>query len=903
MKVPRSPISARVQGFIAQLACALAIAFQTASALTINADFSRDITGANPGANPAPVLYTGVGPAPDTGTTWNDLRVPLATTGDSGANTVSHPIVFNNLSASNGAATSVGIRLTSGFTSAFNGAAAASTSVVSLQNDRVFPSLGSLATLTIQGLDPGKKYTVFLIGAGGFSTAFTINSSSKIASGNAFDGAWTEGGEFVSFSGITPTSGGEIAIAIQDGTAPIDSFGVLAGLQIVENPPVRFLYASSVTTTGGQFNSSYPPSNLMSDGFSSPANTINTISDYLAPNNNYAATSGVAGNFNLTFEFAAPTELDGMHVWNYIFRNGATSGSTAGTFGVNAYTLTFYSGPGATGATIGTVFSGVLAQAQFNALNPAQSVYFNAPYQNVRSVVMHVISNHGGTVTGMNEVAFNGGAPFSVTSFTSSVPFAQRPAAVTLNWQVSGAISSLEISPGIGDVLPMTSGGAGSVSVSPLGEQTYTLTVNGTLQRSLSVVGLPSREKLHLYLLIGQSNMQGVGSPYSATLDAPDPRVVKFGSRNSMENIWVKGGHPLTAITSASGDIGMGVAFGKAMLAAQSDPEIVIGLINHAMGASAIQWWAPGAIDNDQINPATGLNYYLYDEAIARTNAALSYGVLKGVLWHQGEYNSVSNTTPDSDPDGYAARLQTLVSNLRSSFGNPALPFVCGKFVPASWVNDSGTTINYTGLPFRASVEAALADLPNRRTNTFCVDNVGLRGREDQMIHFDAYSQRILGQRYAAAMNTIYADPMRQYFGGFYTPAQIAQPATLAPGGDNDGDGLVNFLEYAFRTNPAAPNAVAPVVASNVTVPGEGVFPAFTYRQRMETEAPTYLVEVATDIAGPWQSNVPGQPNVTVQVGAPVNNGDGTWSVIARHVQPITPAAPKRFFRVRASGR
>jgi hypothetical protein len=56
--------------------------------------------------------------------------------------------------------------------------------------------------------------------------------------------------------------------------------------------------------------------------------------------------------------------------------------------------------------------------------------------------------------------------------------------------------------------------------------------------------------------------------------------------------------------------------FAKTMLASNADPDVVIGLINHAKGTTAIQWWAPGVMDNKQINPATGLNYYLYDEAV-----------------------------------------------------------------------------------------------------------------------------------------------------------------------------------------------------------------------------------------------------------------------------------------------
>jgi hypothetical protein len=319
---------------------------------------------------------------------------------------------------------------------------------------------------------------------------------------------------------------------------------------------------------------------------------------------------------------------------------------------------------------------------------------------------------------------------------------------------VTGPVTSLQITPGIGDVLPQTFAGSGSISVSPIGEQTYNLILNGTSQKSVSVVGLPVKNKLYIYLLMGQSNMQGGGSPFNATLDAAHPRVVKFGSRNGMEQIFVKGGHQLVMLTSKGGGIGMGVEFGKTIIAAQTDPEVVVCLINHAIGSSAIQWWAPGVVDNKQVNSLTGKNFKLYDEIAERAKAAANYGVVKGVLWHQGEYNSTENyyADPPSDPQGYAARLQALVNNLRNSFSNPSLPFVCGKFVPAKWVDNSGDTVRFPGLPNRDIVEAALMNLPNQVSNTFCVDNNGLRGHPDNLIHFDAASQRELGRRYAAAM-------------------------------------------------------------------------------------------------------------------------------------------------------
>ena len=86
--------------------------------------------------------------------------------------------------------------------------------------------------------------------------------------------------------------------------------------------------------------------------------------------------------------------------------------------------------------------------------------------------------------------------------------------------------------------------------------------------------------------------------------------------------------------------------------------------------------------------------------------------------------------------------------NLKGPDDNPSLPFVCGKFVPG-----------YTFGGDRATVEAALTDLLNQRTNTFCVDNNGLSGNASDRIHFNAPSQRLLGQRYAAAMINFYTDP------------------------------------------------------------------------------------------------------------------------------------------------
>ena len=652
-------------------------------------------------------------------------------------------------------------------------------------------------------------------------------------------------------------------------------------------PTVNMLYADSAASTGGQFSASYPPSNLMNNGFTSPADTIDTTATYLSAGNNYASANSTTAPFNLIFEFAGPATLDGMHVWNYAYRPNAGTGTTNN--GVKGYSLKFYTGPGATGAQIGAAYNGILTEASNNGLNAAQSASFPSPYANVRSVVMTVNSNHGATnFTGLNELAFNGiGSTTTITSFTASATFVQRPAQPTLSWEINGDITSLEITPGVGDVTGVTSGGVGGINVSPIGDQTYTLTLNGSIEKTVNVIGLPAKEKLHVYLLIGQSNMQGEGADgKNAILDAPHPRVLKFGSREGMEETFVTGGHRLTTLSSAAGsNIGMGVEFGKTLIAAETDPEVVICLVNHGLGSTAIQWWMPGATD-------TTHSRNLYDEAMARISDVSSYGVIKGVLWHQGEYNSNSANEFASTPAApalYAAKLNTLVDNLRSDLGAPGLPFICGKLVP-NFVSPQ--------LAYRAQVEAALADLPNQRSNTHCVDNNGLSGNASDQIHFDAPSQRILGQRYANAMLNFYSNPYRLYLGGFLNPTLLGNPQTTDPLGDIDSDGIVNFLEYAFLLDPTQSQSIQPLAYGSVMVPGQGEFPAISYRRRFDTEAPEYLVTVSSDLVN-WKSNLDGSA-VTQPFGIPVNNGDGTSTVTERLLLPIGPANPRRFLRVSA---
>lgn len=635
-----------------------------------------------------------------------------------------------------------------------------------------------------------------------FVGGLTVDTNGfNISYGNPLRGA-TGNGVTQAAMAITGGSGyiGAPALTFTGGTlttsgTPASGYAVVSGgavTGIVITSPGTYTVAPTVTLTGGggagasvtlgPLTANASDSGLTKTG--SGTLTLSGANSYLGSTTINAGTLALGANNTLP---ATPVTIGNGTL------NAATFSDTIGTLDVagnavinvdSAAALEFADSSvidwsGGTLTITGTFVSG-------------NSLRFGTSSTGLTPTQLALISIPGGSAVALDVNGFlidTANSPY-ISGFQSSAPFVQRPATPTLNWSIGGAITSLSIQPDIGDVLPLTSGGSGSIAISPpLGEQTYTLTLNGTVSQSISIVSLPPRNKVHLYLLIGQSNMQGIGSPYSSTLDAAVPRVVKFGSRNGMESVWVKGGHPLTGLTSTGGSVGMGLEFAKTMLAANSDPEVVIGLINHGLGSTKIEWWAPGVVDDQQVNPITNQNYILYDEAVQRAIAASNYGVLKGVLWHQGESNSGTQTAADA----YAGQLHALVDNLRTSLNHPTLPFVCGKFVPDTWLYEDGSPGAFTGLPFRAITEATLMDLPNQRPYTYCADNNGLRARPDQLIHFDAYSQRLLGQRYATGMIGIQT-------ASNHVPVATAQGVSMAEdaarsitlaGTDTDGDPLI----------------------------------------------------------------------------------------------------------------
>lgn len=225
----------------------------------------------------------------------------------------------------------------------------------------------------------------------------------------------------------------------------------------------------------------------------------------------------------------------------------------------------------------------------------------------------------------------------------------------------------------------------------------------------------------HLYALMGQSNMAGRGPLTDSLKREGHPRVLVLNK----EGQWVPARHPLHFDKPGMAAAGPGLAFGIAM--AEADSSVRIGLIPCAVGGTGIERWQPGVYDS-------ATNTHPYDDAVDRIRTAMQYGVVKGVIWHQGEGNS--NKTSKY----YLNNLAILIGRVRELAGNPRLPFVAGEL---GRYNPSFGVVN-----------EELAKLPSLIPYTGLVTSEGLTDKGDH-VHFDGNSAETLGYRYAEKMKSL----------------------------------------------------------------------------------------------------------------------------------------------------
>ncbi|MBI5095710.1 MAG: sialate O-acetylesterase [Candidatus Hydrogenedentes bacterium] len=178
-----------------------------------------------------------------------------------------------------------------------------------------------------------------------------------------------------------------------------------------------------------------------------------------------------------------------------------------------------------------------------------------------------------------------------------------------------------------------------------------------------------------VWILAGQSNMQGVGN--RVNVESPHPQVHTF----AMNYEWRLAQEPLHTLAESPDPVhgtfpsdaerqkaiagwrdgakgaGLGIAFAKEMLTRTGRP---VGLIASAHGGTSMEQWDPAQKDKAGAS--------LYGSMCKQVQAA--GGKVKGVLWYQGESDANEKVQPV-----YREKMKQLVGAMRADLGVADLPF------------------------------------------------------------------------------------------------------------------------------------------------------------------------------------------------------------------------------------
>lgn len=234
------------------------------------------------------------------------------------------------------------------------------------------------------------------------------------------------------------------------------------------------------------------------------------------------------------------------------------------------------------------------------------------------------------------------------------------------------------------------------------------------------VDNLPNPDSLYVFIMAGQSNMAGRGfvEPQDTL---PNKRILTIDK--SMK--WIYAKEPLHFYDPSVSGLDCGMSFAKKLLDSISQG-ISIAVIPCAVGGSSIEQW----INNEPFRGVT-----LLDNFKDKVGFAKDYGIVKGIIWHQGESNAKSKLIPK-----YSQRLDSLINKFRFLVKNDTLPIILGEL--GSYSKPTEKQMRWD------SINTVIQNIAWKDKNIDLVKTRDLKHKGDN-VHFDSESQRILGERYA----------------------------------------------------------------------------------------------------------------------------------------------------------
>jgi hypothetical protein len=231
------------------------------------------------------------------------------------------------------------------------------------------------------------------------------------------------------------------------------------------------------------------------------------------------------------------------------------------------------------------------------------------------------------------------------------------------------------------------------------------------------VESIPSTEKVWVFLMAGQSNMAGRGF-----VEPADTVINKriFSIDQSGKIIYAK--EPLHFYEPTRTGLDCGVSFAGNLLNAVPK-NVSILMIPTAIGGSAIHQW---------LGDSSYRGVSLMSNFISKVAIAKQHGVIKGILWHQGESDAKEDRIVV-----HQQQLNKLFKRFREITGDPKLPVIIGEL--GSYSNDN---------THWQKINSILHEYVSTDPYASIINTQDLKHGGDT-VHFNSEGQRMMGVRFS----------------------------------------------------------------------------------------------------------------------------------------------------------
>ena len=287
---------------------------------------------------------------------------------------------------------------------------------------------------------------------------------------------------------------------------------------------------------------------------------------------------------------------------------------------------------------------------------------------------------------------------------------------------------------------------------------------------AVSTVSAAPDPNFHIYLAFGQSNMEGQGDIGSQDKSVDERFQLLWsadaGSCNqgASKGKWIKAIPPLAHCQGAK--LGPADYFGRTMVE-KTDPKIKVGIIVVAIAGCSIDLFDKDGYANyarsQQSWMTQRINTYggnPYGRMIEMAKKAQEEGVIKGIIFHQGETDAGNGQWP--------SKVKKVYDNIIKDLGlGSDIPFLAGEVLRSG--SSSGANNN-------------ISKLPQQSKNFYVVSSEGFNQAlgDGQNVHFTSQEYRDFGKRYAEKMIEVLGDKIKPAASATSSSSEVSANSSAA---------------------------------------------------------------------------------------------------------------------------